>query len=161
MQNSLTAALLAASFAAACGDDIVPPADKLATPEVEVIRLHFILRPDAAGRWNFQDDADHASLGVRALVQAPDHLEVTFDRRYTYAGTVQVTSDDQFGQRCSGHPSLGIKGARITIWCNGQQIDPATIRSFIPRDGNLWVNVTMVNTPPTAEALPRRSPSGR
>ena len=58
-------------------------------------QLHFILRPDASGTWYIQNDEDHASIGVQHKVEQTDkHLRVRFEKRYSHAVVIQITSDD-------------------------------------------------------------------
>ena len=123
-----------------------------AQAQIEVARLHCILRPDETGRWRIQGlddgDPDHAPIGCTRLTQLPDALVLDFDRRYTHAGVIQITSDDDFGQRVAGYGNLGLTGSRIVIYACGQQIDPGRVRECLPGgSGNLWVSVTMVNRP--------------
>lgn len=114
-------------------------------------RLHFILRPDSTGRWYIQDDAGHRSEGVvLQVVQYPTHLRVNFVHSWRYAGTIQISSDDGFGRIITGHGNLGTTATEIAIQANGQVIDPATVWQYLPGgaasgNGNLWVNVTMVD----------------
>jgi hypothetical protein len=110
-------------------------------------QLHFILRPDAAGQWYIQNDADHASIGVQHKVEQTDkHLVVRFERRYSHAVVIQITSDDEFGAQVSGHASLGTDSAVIFIVADGKRINPRDVRRhYQAPGGNLWITVTMLD----------------
>lgn len=143
--------LVFAAFLSACGGDFNPiPAAQAQAPRVEVSQIHFILRPDSGGQWFIQDDVDHMPIGVvRQIEQGSDYLRVSFDRTYTHAGVIQITSDDDFRDRVSGHSNLGLSSATIRIVAGGQVIDPARIWEHVePGGGNLWVSVTMLNRSP-------------
>lgn len=113
------------------GGDAIPAAHAQPAP-TEVAYLHFALRPDSQGRWFVQDDSDHASVGVASMRQTQEYLEVTFDRRYTHAGAIVVSSDDDFRDRVSGYCNLGVDGTRCRIVAGGREIDPATVRDVVP-----------------------------
>jgi hypothetical protein len=110
-------------------------------------QLHFILRPDAAGAWYIQNDADHASIGVQHKVEQTDqHLRVRFERKYSHAVVIHITSDDEFGAKISGHASLGTDAAVIFIVADGKRINPRDVRKhYSANGGNLWVTVTMID----------------
>lgn len=144
------------------GDSPISAAQAQAIPPapVEVARFDFVLRPDDSGHWFIQDDVDHAARGVLPQVmQCPGadgcqpgdaFVRVSFDRRYTHAGVVQITSDDDFGKHgIEGHGNLGVTSTTILITRAGVgQIDPASVYQYTPVGaGNLWVSVTMVNKP--------------
>lgn len=152
-------ALLAGLLVVACGGDGPGPSPGListahaAAPAsaatVEVAHLHAVLRPDSSGRWFVQSDVDHMPIGIlRQVEQGPDFVRIFFDRTYTHAGSIQVTSDDDFMGTISGYSNLGLNNATIRIVANGRVIDPATVLAFVPPgSGNLWITVTMVNKP--------------
>jgi hypothetical protein len=133
------------------GDDAGPTAAQAQTVSgpVEVAQMHFVLRPANDGRWYIQNDIDHASVGVLPQIeQGADYLRVFFERPYTHAGVIQVTSDDDFRDRIGGYSNLGLNNATIRVTHAGQVIDPATVYSYVPvGSGNFWVTVTMVNKP--------------
>jgi hypothetical protein len=118
-------------------------------PGPTVHQLHAIIRPDSTGRWYVQNDVDHAPIGITTRVdQGPDFVRIFFTRGYSHAGTIQVTSDDDFRDRVSGHSNLGLNHATVRIVAGGQVIDPATVWDHAPvGSGNLWVSVTMVQAP--------------
>lgn len=137
----------AAVVAAACGGG-GGPAQGQTPPPAEVSHLFCVLRPDSAGRWFVQDDIDHAPVGISSFVeQGPDFLRLFFDRTYSHAGVIQVSTDDSFGDHVSGHSNLGRSNATIRLVANGQVIDPARVWEYVPPagGGNLWVSVVMVN----------------
>lgn len=112
--------------------------------------LHAILRPDPSGQWYIQNDATHAPHGFSTdVVQGDDYIRV-FTGMYTKAGTIQISTDDGFGDYISGHANLGLNTAVIEIRYQGEVIDPAEIWSYLPPDrrenqnGNFWVNITMI-----------------
>jgi len=115
--------------------------------------LHAILRPDSNGRWYVQTnigprpDPDHASAGISWQVeQTSEYVRVFFLRNYRWAGTVTVTSDDDFAGRVQGFSNLGLNAATIRIHVDGRRIDPAHILQHVPTaadGGNLWVHVRM------------------
>jgi hypothetical protein len=131
------------------GDGPLTALHAQALPPVEVTQLHFVLRPANDGRWYIQNDVDHASVGVLPQIeQGADYLRVFFERPYTHAGVIQVTSDDDFRDRIGGYSNLGLNNATIRVTHAGQVIDPATVYSYVPvGSGNFWVTVTMVNKP--------------
>lgn len=148
MMNRLSLALAALLSVSSCGGgvDAPIPAARAQPAPTEVAYLHFAIRPDSQGQWFIQNDADHASFGVASLRQTQEYLEVTFDRRYTHAGAIVVSSDDDFRDRVRGYCNLGVDGTRCRIVAGGREIDPATVRDVVPGDsGNLWVIVQMVN----------------
>lgn len=137
-----------------CGGSAIDAAVSYVVPSVaaqsvmpRTETLHFILRPDANGRWYIQDDADHMPIGVSPTVeQGPDFVRVFFVRSFTHAVSVQITSDDDFGTRITGHSNLGLNSATIRVLAGGQQIDPAKIWSYTPRNsGNFWGTIVMAN----------------
>jgi hypothetical protein len=128
------------------GDAPISTAHAQVAAKVEVAQLHAILRPDAAGRWFIQNDADHMPIGIVGVTQVGNTLRVDFDRDYTHAGQVTITSDDQFNTQITGHAGLGRSSALIGVWVRGVQIDPSRIRDYVPGDsGNFWISATMVN----------------
>jgi len=135
---------------AACGGADLPMSTAQAqqVAKVEVAHLHAVVRPDSNGQWFIQHDVDHAPIGISSVSQTTEALYLNFDRRYTHAGSIQVSSDDDFRNRVSGYSNLGVSGSRITVVANGQIIDPSTVWSYVPvGSGNFWVNVTMLNKP--------------
>lgn len=112
-------------------------------------QLHFILRPDAAGAWYIQNDKDHASIGVHPQVeQHANRLRVRFERTYAKAVVIQITSDDGFADRISGHASLGTADAVIFVVARGKgTINPRDVwqHAGTPGNGNLWVTITMLD----------------
>ena len=108
-------------------------------------RMLFILRPDSSGNWYIQDDVDHKSFGVLPTVeQTVDYLRVHFDKPYSHAGIVQITSDDDFRHRVSGHGNLGLSSTTIRVVAGGQIINPADVWSHVPVGaGNFWCSVEM------------------
>lgn len=147
--NKILAAIALALSACGGGTDTIPlpAAHASAPPPVEVAHLHAILRPDSAGRWFIQNDVDHMPIGVLMQVeQTPEFVRIFFDRNYTHAGVIQITSDDDFRGTIAGHSNLGLNAATIRITANGRPIDPAAVYAFVPPGaGNLWISVTMVN----------------
>ena len=114
-------------------------------------QLRVILRPDVHGNWYVQDDASHAPLGMRSFVkQTADSVRIFYDRLYSKAATIQISSDDGFGARVTGHASLGLDSATINVFVDGKKIDPARIWDYLPEEklagpnGNFWINVTMI-----------------
>lgn len=128
------------------GNDGKAAASSPAAVAQTVHQLHGIVRPDGSGRWYVQDDVDHAPSGIVGVTQTGEYLEVQLDRKYSHAGTIQVSMDDDFNGYCTAGSNLGLSAARIRIKCNGVQIDPANVYSYAPVKGagNLWINVTMV-----------------
>ncbi len=128
---------------------------------MQLAHIHFILRPDAKGIWSVQDDCDHASFGVdkvTGVVHYPDHLRVYFTPVHKYAGSVQVTTDDDFAGALTANAGLGTQCVAIKLraFPNVQgvdaPIDPKRIweylrpaKGYVKDCGNLWVNITMVN----------------
>jgi len=108
-------------------------------------RMLFILRPNAAGQWYIQNDVDHKSFGVNPqIIQTPTYLEVVFDKPYSHAGVIQITSDDDFRNRISGHGNLGLNSTRIVVVANGEKINPADVYQYLPvGGGNFWCSVEM------------------
>lgn len=151
-------AISVALMVAGCGgggDSIIPAANAQTLPPPPatssaptVAHLHFILRPDKGGKWYIQKDGGHMPAGVvPEIVQTSTHLRVNFIHSWKYAGTIQITSDDDFGQVIAGHGNLGLTATEIKISANGTVIDPATVWNYLPgaTGGNLWVNVTMID----------------
>lgn len=105
----------------------------------------FILRPDNAGQWYIQNDVDHKSFGVLpTVIQTPTYLEVTFDKSYSHAGRILITSDDDFRNRVTGHGNLGLNSTRIVVVAGGNKINPADVWSYVPPGaGNFWCDVKM------------------
>lgn len=114
-----------------------------------VERLHCIVRPGPVGRWYVQRDVDHEPLGVLPqLEQGPDFLRIFFERSYTHAGVIQVSTDDDFGPYLSAHSNLGLNHATLRLYVDGMLIDPADVYRWTwvaPGSGNLWVSVTMLD----------------
>lgn len=109
-------------------------------------RMLCILRPDANGQWYIQNDTDHKSFGVLPTInQTSTYLEVLFDKSYSHAGVIHITSDDDFRDRVSGHGNLGLTATRIQVVIPGiGPIDPADIHNHItPGAGNFWVSIEM------------------
>lgn len=126
----------------------ISSASAQAVSVTEVAHLHAVLRPDSNGRWFIQNDVDHVPIGFQMYVEQDEtNLYVYFDRNYTHAGVIQITSDDDFGlAHVSGHSNLATNKARIVILVNGQPINPATIYDHMPQGGgNFWISVTMIN----------------
>lgn len=119
----------------------------------------FILRPDENGTWSVQDDVDHASCGVDptlGVVHYPDHLRVYFAPTYAKAGTVQITTDDDFAGSITANAGLGCQSVSIKLRAHPHMlgidppIDPRRIwehlrpaLGYTKGNGNLWVNITM------------------
>lgn len=145
----LLAALVLGVIIAACGGGSSVKAQ--AAKMDEVSQLHFIIRPNREGRWEIMNDATHRSIGVNLQVeQFSDSLRVNFLQDYTHAVTVQITSDDDFRDKISGHANLGLNSTVIKIVSGGRIIDPSTVWQHVPLPptstaGNLWVTVTMLN----------------
>lgn len=143
--------LLLSLFLVGCGGggDFIPiPSAKAQTiAPIEVVQLHAILRPDNNGRWYIQDNVDHTPLGISLTVeQTSEFVRIFFNRTYKFAGTIQVTSDDDFNVVVNGYSNLGLNSATIRVYANGKMIDPATVYNYIPvGSGNFWINATMVN----------------
>jgi hypothetical protein len=147
MKTIIPAALLCALLTACGGGggDIISSSQAQSINQT-VHNLHAIVRPDAAGRWFIQNDIDHAPVGIVGVSQTNEYIELTLDRVYTHAGTVQVTPDDDFNGYFTAGSNLGRGALRIRLKAHGTQIDPANVYSYGPGvgAGNLWVNVTMV-----------------
>jgi hypothetical protein len=121
--------------------------------------LHFILRPGTSGIWFVQDDGSHASFGVdkiTGVVHEPDHIRVYFNPVYAKAGTVQITTDDNFAGALTANANLGTQSVSIYLRAHPHMrgidapIDPKRIweylrpaQGYTKDGGNLWVNVTM------------------
>lgn len=119
-------------------------------------QIIFVLRPDAAGRWYVQDDADHRAIGVDksiGVVQGPDFLRVYFNPVFTHAGAVQVTTDDDFAASLVVGAGMGTQNVTFTLrawpavtsW--DPPINPRDVWSYVRYNGggNLWVTITMIN----------------
>lgn len=159
----LLATILASVIIAACGGGgtapaaavtpalvTLPSAGPVATPApapIEVDQIHCIIRPNSAGQWYVQNDTDHSPSGCNLKIeQGADYLRVFFLRTYTHAGTVQITSDDDFNVKIQGFAALGLNSTVIRVYANGQMINPANVYSYIPQGGgNFWLNVSMMN----------------
>jgi len=141
---------------AACGGGGTSPAT--ATPSAapitaaapaipEIDHLHCIIRPNSAGQWYVQNDVDHSPYGCDLKIeQTAEYLRVFFTKTYPHAGTVQITSDDDFNVKIQGFAALGVNSTVIQVFANGQKINPADVYNYIPQGGgNFWVNVTMMN----------------
>jgi hypothetical protein len=142
------ALILAAALLSGCGGgggEIISSSHAGAITQT-VHHLHGIVRPDENGVWYVQNDVDHAPVGIVSVTQTGEYLEVALDRRYSHAGTVQVTPDDDFNGHITVGSNLGVSSLRIRIKANGQQIDPGNVYDYAPvrGSGNLWINVTMV-----------------
>jgi len=127
---------------------------------MSIAQIHFILRPDPNGVWYVQDDTDHASFGVdkvTGVIHEKDHLRVYFTPVYAKAGTVQVTTDDDFAGSLTANAGLGTQCVSIKLRAHPNTkgidppIDPKRIWEYLrPADGydktcgNLWVNITMI-----------------
>ncbi len=136
-----------ASCGGNAGDAIVSPAAAATTTPAEIVHLHAVLRPDSSGRWFVQSDEDHAPYGILLQVeQTSEFVRIFFDRNYSHAGAIHVTSDDDFRNIISGHSNLGLNAATIRVVANGKVIDPASVIALVPPgSGNFWITVTMVN----------------
>lgn len=110
-------------------------------------QLHCILRPNSAGQWFIQNDVDHAPRGIVSVTQSASTLQLAFAKTYRKAGTIQITSDDDFGRKVMGHSNLGLGNATIKLTkADGTPLAPSevyTATGINPGDGNLWINVTM------------------
>lgn len=122
-------------------------------------QIHFILRPDAAGTWYVQEDATHEACGVDktlGVVHYPDHIRVYFSPVYPKAGTVQISTDDDFAGALQANANLGTQSVSIYLraWPNLRGMDPPidpkriwkylrSVDGYGPGAGNLWVNITM------------------
>lgn len=117
------------------------------------IRLFCILRPDSAGRWSIQNDIDHAPCGMHptVFVQNTDSIIIYFDKRYVKAGSIQVSTDDDFAGSINATTSLGLENAKIMLRAaphmRGEDpaIDPAKIWDYVKTTGggNLWISIDM------------------
>lgn len=158
-KKSIIAIGLCAALAACGGGDVEPPslissAKAQTAPVAQLEHLHAILRPDANGRWYVQtdqgprQDPDHSSYGISWEVeQTSEYVRIFFFRNYTHAGSIQISSDDDFASRVKGYSNLGLNSATIRIEVDGRRIDPGRILEYVPtaaQAGNLWINVTMV-----------------
>src|SRR5688500_9417901 len=126
----LAAVAAAVAIAAASGGGNLAsaaPAQPAAPGALKVSNLHAIVRPDASGRWYIQQDHDHAALGVARLEQLADRLHLHFERRHQFAGVIQISSDDEFRNRISGHASLGTAHAVIFVVADGKPVNPADV----------------------------------
>lgn len=126
-----------------------------------VHNIHFCLRPSSSGVWTVQNDADHAPAGVdmvTGVIHDSNALRVYFSPTFDKAGSVQITSDDGFAGSILANASLGTQCVRIelrafpAIRAIDAPINPAHIWTHLnpalgydTGNGNLWVNVTMVN----------------
>lgn len=118
------------------------------------VQLHCILRPNSAGVWSIQNDADHASYGMhpKVFVQDATGITIYFDEVYARAGSIQISTDDDFADSISATASLGTQNARITLRAaphtRGEDpaIDPAKIWDYVKTTGggNLWINISMM-----------------
>jgi hypothetical protein len=116
-------------------------------------RLSCVIRPDANGAWFIQNDADHYNSGFYAVVQQTDGLRLDFISTYDKAGTIQISTDDDFAGSLVVSSNLGLSsaGLKIRAFPSVRGIDPpinpAQVWSRLPGhpagSGNLWVNVTM------------------
>lgn len=126
----------------------------------KLVFLHAILRPYSNGQWYVQNDVDHASHGMHPeskvqLVQTKKSLRIYFDKRYTKAGVIQITTDDGFAGTVIANASLGLEAAEISlrarpnISSSASPINPRDIWKYVPNkgNGNLWVSIVMVDSP--------------
>jgi hypothetical protein len=147
--SKLLALILSALGLAACGGGGGPISEAQAqtVAPIEVANLHCIIRPNDAGQWFVQNDVDHSPSGCSLQIeQGPDYLRVFFLRTFTHAGTVQITSDDDFNVKIQGFANLGLNSTMIRVYANGQMINPADVYNHISKGGgNFWINVTMMN----------------
>lgn len=138
--------LAIALLLSACGgSDVVSTVQAQEVPRLEKFHLHAILRPDSNGRWYVQSDVDHLPDGVSLTVeQTPEFVRIFFSQNYKFAGTIQVTSDDDFADEVKGYSNLGLNHATIRVKARGKPINPADVYQYIPPgSGNFWINVTM------------------
>lgn len=151
MRNLIIASLLSASIAfAGAVYAISPPVEP--APAASVVpsyeRLFGIIKPDEQGLWRVYVNETHEPRGLDTFVKQTDtYIRVFFAGKfYRKAGTVQITTDDGFGPRISAHANLGLASTTITLFADGEVIDPATIWNYAPQvgNGNLWVDVTMI-----------------
>jgi hypothetical protein len=124
------------------------PADPIFYGEHFMDRLHCILRPNASGVWYIQDDTDHAPKGFGlSVLQTSTSLQLSFLRTYPKAGTIQISSDDDFGRKVMGHGNLGLGNTSIVLTkFDGSPLNPSEVYSatgIVPGNGNLWIDVTM------------------
>lgn len=152
MRNLAAACLLVLLSACGGGGSSFVPLPTVQAQPAEappiIGNLHFILRPDENGKWHVQNDETHKSIGVvQEVVQTDTFIRVNFIHVWKYAGTVQVSSDDGFASKISGHANLGTTAMEISIHANGARINPAHVwhHAQDPGNGNLWVNVSMVD----------------
>lgn len=120
-----------------------------------ISRLHCVLRPDANGNWFIQDDEDHGQFGFYSVDQFPTHLRLNFMSTYDKAGTVQISSDDDFAGSVLASANLGLSSMNIKIRVapnttgESAPIVPSQIWAHLPRhipgSGNLWINATMLH----------------
>lgn len=114
--------------------------------------LHAVLRPDSSGHWFIQNDAGHEPYGVDTKIIQTDHsIRIRFTRTYARVGTIQISSDDDFGGSIAGYASLGTEEANIVIKADGKLIDPKTIwdHAAKPGNGNFWIDITMMDALPS------------
>lgn len=134
--------------------DFTPPApfpiDPNEAPLMAIRKLHCILRPGVDGVWFVQNDGDHKPFGITTSVtQTSEYLRIFFSTTYNFAGTIQVTTDDDFQAKITAHSNLGLANATIRLFKDGVQIDPGDIYSetdVTPGSGNLWIDVTMLTS---------------
>jgi hypothetical protein len=124
------------------------PTDPIFYGDHFMAQLHCILRPNASGVWYIQNDSDHAPRGISGVSQNANGLQLSFAKTYAKAGTIQVTSDDNFARKVMGHGNLGLSGSSIVLTkADGSPLNPSDVYTatpgLIPGDGNLWINVTM------------------
>jgi len=117
--------------------------------EDTIEHLHAILRPDPTGKWFIQNDIDHKPIGISLTVEQTDKfIRIFFNKTYSYAGVIQISSDDGFLNKVTGHASLGLNNATIQITHNKKVIRPVDITKInrgYSENGNFWVSVTMIN----------------
>ncbi|MFD5874006.1 hypothetical protein [Streptomyces sp. NPDC060322] len=96
------------------------------------------LRNTGSG-WHPIADTAHAPSGVSAVIQHPDHLEITHNVGAVRVSSLQVTPDEYYAARavrCGA--SVGLALTRIYLYkgTSSVPVDPATL---VASSGNLWL----------------------
>lgn len=112
-----------------------------------ITNMFCIIRPNASGVWYVQNDVDHAPHpGISTtLDQTANYVRVLTSLPFTKVGAVQISSDDDWGPRVSGHAGAGLNGIAIQVFVDGVKINPAHIWNYVPNNGggNFWISWTM------------------
>lgn len=130
------------------GSSIISPANAQISQPLVFEQISCIVRPDANGRWYIQNDGDHAPLGCDLTLQQSDsEIRVFFKNNYSHVGSVQVSSDDDFNVIVQGFANAGLNSVNISVYANGQKINPSEVYNHIPLGGgNFWISATMARS---------------